>query len=107
MAELIFGCDPESQLTPEKVRDAIVECFYKAHCAYSGIIMQSDEKIGHNYCKSIVVKAFKDGGGDFDKPNKSTIIKAMKNLAEFSRNFRDQQMISDNYNKVMTLVDKL
>lgn len=28
---IIYGVDTKEKITPEKVRDAIVECFYQAH----------------------------------------------------------------------------
>ena len=33
----IYGVDPEKGVSPEEVRNAIVECFYKAHCLDTGI----------------------------------------------------------------------
>ena len=106
MTKKIYGIDINSEITPLMVRDAINECFWQAHCADSGIA-QYDEKISHEYCQSIVRKAFDDAGGDFDHPNKESIMKCLENLVEFSKNFRDPSIIQKHKEKIMNLVNRL
>ena len=50
-----------------QVRDAMVECFFEAHCMDSGIDMDEKKEGGVNkgYCESIVKKAFDESGGDY------------------------------------------
>ncbi len=91
---------------PLMVRDAIVECFRQAHCHDSGI--NPDEKeVNRIYCREIVEKAFTDAGGDFQKPNKKSILGALENLKQFAKSFRDPSIIKKHYNEIMQLVNKL
>ena len=102
----IFGVDPEGKVTPSDVRNAMLECFYQAHCQDSEI-EQGGEELTREYCEQIVKKAFQDTGGDFDKPNKEALLKVMGELSEFSKNFREDEVIRQNYMKINTLVQKL
>lgn len=103
--KLIYGIDPNKSLTPLMVRDAIVECFAQAHCADAGLDINKEE--GRMYCRRTVQKAFKDTGGDFDNPTKESIQAALENLAEFARQFRDQETVQKHYGQIMELVEKL
>lgn len=106
MAQKIFGIDLNSKITPLMVRDAIVLCFWSAHCKDSGI--KDDEKeLNRSYCKSIVEKAFSDSGGDFNNPTKESIVACLNELASFAKSFRDPSIIEKHYNNVMKLVAKL
>lgn len=96
----------EEKTTPLMVRDAIVECFNKAHCEDAGLSI--DEKnINEHYCRSIVEKFFKDAGGDFDRPTKDVILKVMDGLVDFSKNFRNPEIIKKHYNGIIKLVNRL
>ncbi|MFZ2192688.1 MAG: hypothetical protein WAV31_00400 [Candidatus Moraniibacteriota bacterium] len=106
MVEKIYGVDIDDQITPIMVRNAIGECFWQAHCADSGIA-SNEKEMSRKYCQSIVEKAFGDTGGDFKSPTKESILKCLENLAEFSKNFRDQSIIQKHYEGIMKLVDKL
>jgi hypothetical protein len=109
MKKETYGVDPNSKVTPLMVRDAIVQCFWEAHCMDTGI--GEDDKEGKDanraYCKMTVEKAFKDSGGDFDKPTKKSIINTMNSLAAFSKSFRDPSVIQEHFNEIMILVSKL
>ena len=100
-----YGIDDSKTPTPLMVRDAIVECFFKAHCEASSL--SDDESINRAYCQENVKKAFASTGGDFDKPTKESIMKAMEGLAEFAKGFRNQTVIKKHYGEIMKLVEKL
>jgi len=102
----IYNIDPEAGINVYNVRDAIVECFFQAHCQDAGL---SDITDGGNkeYCKSVVEKGFSDVGGDFENPTKESIEKVLDYLAEFSKNFRDPEIIKEHYKEIMNLVNKL
>ncbi|MBU0732447.1 hypothetical protein KKC88_06245 [Patescibacteria group bacterium] len=102
----IYGVDPDKELTPLEVRDAIVECFYEAHCADSDVA-EAGKEASHEYCHSIVEKAFEDTSHDYNNPDKKAIMDVMQQLAEFSRNFRDPKIIEKHYSQIMGLVKKL
>ncbi|MBT4277766.1 hypothetical protein HOD96_03430 [Candidatus Falkowbacteria bacterium] len=91
--------------TPLMVRDAIIKCFNEAHCADAGV--EGDKQLNENYCRSIVEKAFKDVGGDFNKPTRVAIIGVLDKLAEFAKNFRDKSMIEKHYNGMIKMVKRM
>lgn len=103
----IYGIDISKKITPLMVRDAVVECFYQAHCAETGLSSSKHNPANREYCRSIIRKAFDDAGGDFNNPDKNSIIKVLDNLAEFSKNFRDPSVIEKHYKQIMILVDKI
>lgn len=102
----IFGIDPDQKVTPNQVRDAILECFYLAHCNDTEFD-QGEEALTREYCKTIVKKKFVEAGANFDTPNKEDILLAMDELKKFSQNFRKKEAIEKNYQKIMQLVEKL
>ncbi|PLX28379.1 hypothetical protein C0581_02520 [Candidatus Parcubacteria bacterium] len=105
MSAHIYGIDDSQEITPLMVRDAMVNCFYKAHCEDSGIA--DDEVVNREYCKRLVKKAFEDIQGNFDKPTTSDIHEVMNKLSEFSKGFRSPEIIHEHYAQIKKLVDKL
>jgi len=87
-------------------RDAIIECFYQAHCLESRAGGENKE-FNRSYCRTVVKKAFEDAGGDFNNPDKKSIVGAMDYLADFFKSFRRQEIIKEHYNEIMSLVNKL
>lgn len=106
MANLVYGVDIDGTITPLMVRDAIVECFWEAHCMDTGID-DSEKDANRAYCKSTVEKAFADTQGDFNNPTKESIINCTKSLATFSKSFRDPSIIEKHFEEIMVLVNKL
>ncbi|MBU1164194.1 hypothetical protein KKA15_01355 [Patescibacteria group bacterium] len=102
---IIYGVDSEKKVTPLMVRDAMLECFYQAHCEDSSI--SGDEKVNKDYCVQLVKKAFDDAEANFEKPTKQDIMKAIGKLQEFSKNFRDPEIIEKHATEIMKLVEKL
>ncbi|MDD4290546.1 MAG: hypothetical protein PHH83_04765 [Patescibacteria group bacterium] len=98
----IYGADTSKKITPEIVRDAIVNCFYRAHCADSSI----DEVSSSNevYCREIIKKMFQESGDDFESPNKDSILRLIQKLKDFSANFRDPEIIKQHEMEIMELV---
>jgi hypothetical protein len=106
MAQKIYGVDPDQPITPLMVRDAIIECFTQAHCVYSSST-STDKELNEQYCRGIVLKAFADSEGNFDSPTKDDIVGVMRNLASFSKNFRDPSLVEKHYQEIMVLVEKM
>jgi len=113
---IIYGVDTDKQVTPEQVRDAVIECFKQAHSA----VLKSDfgkyveemkqeefEKLKEINVAQMVRGYFKEVGGDFEKPTKEMIIKVCDKLAEFAENFRAHDIIKKHYGEIMQLVNKL
>ena len=103
MTDGLYGVDPAGEVTPMMVRDAMVTCFYEAHCDDAGF----SEKMPVGYCEELVRKAFKDTGGDYEQPTKEAIMLALGGLAEFSSNFRTNDVIQKHYNQMLTLANRL
>ena len=113
---VIYGVDTESKVTPEKVRDAIIECFYDAHQEILEdmyVLLDGDQKakkpneIGREYIKETVINYFIKVGGDFEKPTKEDILKVLDELKEFTEGFRSPEIIGKHYMEIMQLVNKL
>jgi predicted transcriptional regulator len=99
----IYGVDTTKKVTAEQVRDAVIACFSNSHCNDTGIDLDASSE----YCKTIVKKAFVDSHGNFDNPDKESLVKALDELAEFSKNFRDQKQIEEHYSKMVTLANMI
>lgn len=106
MENKIYNIDLDQPVTPLMVRDAVVECFWEAHCMDTGL-GEEDKESNKLYCKSIVEKAFKDASGDFSHPTKESIQGCLQNLASFAKSFRDPSLIEKHYGEMMQLVEKL
>jgi hypothetical protein len=106
MAGNMYNVDLIGPVTPLMVRDAVVECFWDAHCKDSGM-GEIDANTNRSYCKAIVQKAFADSQGDFEHPTKESIIKCLDALATFAKAFRDPAIIQKHYSDIMLLVNKL
>ena len=102
----VYGINPEGEVTPLMVRDAIIKCFTQAHCVDSGID-ESEVKANELYCKQIVEKAFKDANDDFENPTRDGIMRVLENLKEFALNFRDPSIIEKHYGEIMQLVNRM
>jgi hypothetical protein len=115
MAEKIYGVDPESEFSTVDVRDAIIGCFVQAHGrvleegreAIKELSEEEFEKIKELNVEQLVRKLFDEIGVDYENPTKESLVKVCDRLREFAKNFRNQDMIRDNYNKIMKLVEKL
>lgn len=103
---VIYGIDTDKVITPLMVRDAIIECFYQAHCADSSLGLD-DSEVNAGYCGEIIKKAFSESGGDFEKPTKESILGVLDWLRCFAKNFRDPKIIEKHSMEIMKLVEKL
>ena len=102
----VYGIDTDKEVTPIMVRDALVNCFIKAHCEDTGVD-EVEGDVNREYCKSIVSKGFEETGGDFENPTKEDILNVMTNLMEFSRSFRDPEIIKKHAAEMTQLVEKM
>lgn len=99
----IYGVDTEKEVLPWQVREAIINCFCLAHADQAE--MGGDEEAVKVYCQQIVRKAFKETGGDFDEPNKASLQTVVNWLADFSKNLRDQTVISTHLKEIEKLIN--
>jgi hypothetical protein len=104
----IYGIDSNQAITPTQVRDALIECFYQAHCQQTGIEnVQDSDSLNRTYCQQLVKKAFHNTNGDFDNPTKEHLIQVMENLAKFSSTLRDPQIIQEHTAQIQQLINAL
>ena len=102
----MYGIDLDKPVTTLMARDALIECFWQAHCSDTGL--NRDDQISEKeYIKQIIIKAFVNTGGDFDNPDKKSILKAMDFLKDFAKNFRDQKIIQKHQEEMMKIIDKI
>jgi hypothetical protein len=102
---IIYGVDTTSKVTPELVKEAIIDCFCAAHSEQAE--MGEDIVLIRDYCSKIVQKAFVETKGDFDNPTKASIISVLPRLAEFAKSFRDQSVIQKHMGEIQQLIDCL
>jgi hypothetical protein len=113
--EKIYGIDPTKDITPLQVRDAIIDCFYKAHGKdleqMKETIDFKSEKDFDEFKKteieSIILQTFNEVNGDFDNPTKEDLIKVVLKLKDHAKFFRDISIIEKHANEIMQLIKKL
>lgn len=102
----IYGVDLEGNSTPKKVLEVIINCFSQAHCLDSQLSGSSVE-ISHAYCEQLVRQKLKEVGGDFNFPTKESLVKLIQTLAQYSKDFRDKEVIKKHFDEIMVLINKL
>ncbi len=102
----LYGVDLDQKITPLIVRDVLVNCFFKAHCEDTGI-NKEEETVNKEYCRVIVTKAFDDVGGNFKNPTKRDILNVMDKLTDFSKSFRNPEIIKKHAKEMMTIIEKI
>ena len=105
-------CDINNEnITPVVVRDKIIDCFYEAHGKLIEQRLSVSDESKEEFTKGSIISIFKDQfektGGDFDNPTKESLFYAIINLAEFSKNFRDIDMIVNHFISMLNLINKL
>lgn len=105
---IVYGIDTSKPITPLQVRDAMIECFFQAHC-------QDAEKVGdaaneteaRTHCKQAVEEGFNQSHEDFNNPTKQSLLKVAYYLASYSESFRDPEIIEQHKKQIMELINKL
>ena len=111
----IYGVDVTKNVTPVMVRDAIIQCFYEAHC---NVLELAKETFGHppekkfeemkkSHVKELINDTFDKIGGDFDKPTKDNLLKVIENLKGFASIYRKPDVIKKHVSEIMLLISKL
>ena len=113
--DCVYGVDLTKEVTPIMVRDAIVECFTKAHDEILNLMKdyanfddpEDFERMKTLSVQALVKKTFADVGEDFDVPTKTAITKVLPKLQEFAMNFRQPEIVKKHAGEIMLLVEKL
>jgi hypothetical protein len=113
--DTIYGVNPNNKITPEIVRDAIIQCFYEAEeevldSLFSSTDFCSDEDKNQKkfqHVKIFIEKMFKDVNGDFNNPKKESLINVIDRCSAYAKTIRNEEIIKKHYNEIMNLIDKL
>ena len=110
--KIIYGVDTSKEITPLMVRKAIVQCFTEAHGSEISSHTECepeviDDKVKREAIELLVVKSFNESGGDFENPTKDSIIRAVTYLKEFSKNFREPEVIEKHASEIKSLINKI
>jgi hypothetical protein len=112
---LIYGVDITKEITPIMVRDAIIDCFYKAHSADLENIKElinfksqnEFEEFKREEVLCLIKSKFEEVNGDFNYPTKEILTKVELKLKDYSKFFRDKKIIEKHAGEIMELINKL
>ena len=112
---MIYGVDVTKNFDSVMVRDAIIQCFYEAHCNVLELARETFgrppekkfEQMKKAHVKELVEDIFTKIGGDFNKPTKDDLLKVLDNLKEFASIYRKPDVIKKHVSEIMILIDKL
>ncbi len=99
------------KLTPEKVRDLIIECFFHAQKETFKYTKKklykkepTDDEI-RNSVITLVQMTFKEIGGDFDNPSLDALKKVVENLAKKAKAWgTPDEIINHHKNQIEKLI---
>ena len=111
----IYGVNPNNEITPIMVRDAILQCFYEAEdnvldSLFSSTDFKNEEDIEQRkilHIRVFIEKMFKDVNGDFNNPTKESLINVIDRCASYAKTIRDEEIIKKHYSEIMYLINKL
>lgn len=111
----VYGIDMHAEIiTPEQVRDAIVQCFLAAHTeilkefkSYENMPEEEFEKIKMMDVTALIKNFFYEVGGDFDHPTKESLFKVIDKLSNFSLKFRSPEEVNRHYQELAALINKI
>ena len=112
---IIYGVDATKNVTPVMVRDAMIQCFYEAHC---NVLELARETFGHppekkfeemkkSHVKELVQNIFHRIGGDYNRPTKENLLLVLENLKGFASIYRQPDIIKKHISEIMLLINKL
>lgn len=116
MAHIIYGVDIDSKFTALDVRDAIIRCFKEAHNDVLQETMFADqttvdpdkiEQIKQLDINMLINQMFSKIDGDFEHPDKQTLLRLVDALGEFARSFRPPEVIEQHAAEIKLLLAKL
>jgi hypothetical protein len=102
---------PSDRITPEFVRDELLNCFQSANKEFATLLNQpvTDEQLKHQV-KQFVESVFVSCGASYTDPTKEGILTAMmqcRTNAEKMMGLQGAGIIQHHYDEMMKLVDRL
>lgn len=116
MAHIIYGVDIESDFSCIDARDAVIRCFMEAHDEVLQETMFSDqtgidpakiEQIKRLDVKMLISQMFTKIDGDFEHPDKQTLLRLVEALGEFALSFRPPEVIEKHADEIRLLLSRL
>ena len=112
---IIYGVDTNKSITPKDARDAVVLCFIRAHKEILDEMKEFAPEMTEEEFKKFkrfdviqnIRKFFEEIGGNYDNPDKESLIKILDKLKIFALNFRHREIVDKHYNEMMVLINKL
>ena len=112
---IIYGVDINKKVTPVMVRDAIIQCYYEAHCnvlelakdAFYEPPKDKFEEMKKSHIKELIENFICDAGGDVDNPSKNCLIKVLNRLEKIASTYRETKVIKKHVSEINQLIDKL
>jgi hypothetical protein len=97
------------------VRDAIIQCFYEAHCdvlelardTFGQPPRKKFEEMKKSHVKELVENIICNVGGDYNKPDKNCLINVLANLKKMASIYRRPEIINKHVNEINQLMNKL
>lgn len=112
---IIYGVDITKKVTPIMVRDAIIQCYYEAHCnvlelakeAFYEPPKKNFDKMKKAHVRELIENFICDVGGDVNNPSKSCLIKVLNRLQKIASTYREPEVINSHVSDIYQLIDKL
>lgn len=112
---ILYGVDLNKNISPILVRDAIIKCFYEAHCnvlelARESFGYPSDKKFNEmkkSHVKELVQEIFHKIGGNFNDPTKENLEEVVEHLKKFAKVYRKPEIIKKHVNEINFLINKI
>ncbi len=102
---------PAQKVTPEFVRDELLNCFESANREFSSLLKQpvTDDALKEQV-RNFVQSVFSDCGASFENPTTESILKAInqcRSNAEKMMGPQGAEIIKHHYDEMMKLIRKL
>lgn len=112
---IIYGVDATKDVTPILVRDAIIQCYYEAHCeilehardTFGKPPREKFEKMKKEHVKELVENIICTNGGDYKNPDKNCLLKLIKQLEKIASIYREPEIIEKHVSEINILMNKL
>jgi hypothetical protein len=112
---IIYGVDTNKKITPIMVRDAMIRCYYEAHCNILELASDSFykppkekfEEMKKSHVQDLVETLICKFGDDFNNPSKDSLNQVLNYLKKIASTYRTPEIINKHVNEIKLLIDKL
>jgi len=112
---IIYGVDTNKKVTPIMIRDAMIQCYYEAHCNILELARDSFykppkkkfEEMKKSHVKDLIENLICNFGGDFNNPSKDCLNQVLNHLKKIASTYRTPEIINKHVSEIKSLIDKL